>query len=54
MKKLLLVVSVLLILISCKTQNAVSKSSTSFHAYQTSYDTKGRKVLRGLISSADI
>jgi thiol-disulfide isomerase/thioredoxin len=54
MKKLLLIASVLLILVSCKTQNAVSKSSTSFHPYQTSYDTQGRKVLRGLISRSDI
>ena len=54
MKKLLPVVLVLFILLSCKTQNVVSKSATPFHAYQTSYDTKGRKVLRGLISRADI
>ena len=39
---------------SCKTQNVVTTSSTSFHPYQISNDAKGRKVLRGLISRADI
>ena len=29
-------------------------SSQNFHAYETSYDHKGRKVLRGLIARADI
>lgn len=41
-------------LISCKTQKAVSKTSSPFHAYQVSYDDKERKVLRGLITRADI
>ncbi|HYJ64662.1 MAG TPA: thioredoxin family protein [Parafilimonas sp.] len=54
MKNLALFTIIIISFISCKTQNAVSKSSTPFHAYQTSYDTKGRKVLRGLISRADI
>jgi thiol-disulfide isomerase/thioredoxin len=41
-------------LISCKTQKTVSKTSSPFHAYQVSYDNEGRKVLRGLITRADI
>src|SRR6516165_8426118 len=54
MTKLLLSIPVLLILSSCNTQKTLSKASTPFHAYQISYDRKGRKVLRGLISRADI
>ncbi|HVX26837.1 MAG TPA: thioredoxin family protein [Parafilimonas sp.] len=54
MKKLALIGSILILIVSCKTQNAVTKSSAVFHAYQVSYDAKGRKVLRGLISRADI
>ena len=45
---------IFIFLISCKTQNTVSKTSAPFHAYQISYDAKNRKVLRGLISRADI
>ena len=41
-------------IVSCKTQNAVYKSAASFKAYQVSHDEKGRKVLRGLITRADI
>jgi thiol-disulfide isomerase/thioredoxin len=42
-------------LISCKSQNALSKTPThSFRAYEVSYDSKNRKVLRGLISRTDI
>jgi len=41
--------------ISCKTQKATAvKTSTPFHAYEVSYDDKHRKVLRGLLSRADI
>ena len=39
---------------SGKAQNTVSENSSPFHAYQVSYDEKNRKVLRGLISRADI
>jgi thiol-disulfide isomerase/thioredoxin len=54
MKKLLLLIAMSVTLVCCKTQKAVTKSSSSFQTYQTSYDSKGRKVLRGLISRADI
>lgn len=54
MKKPLLILITSFSLISCKTQHVVSKPSTPFHAYQVSYDSKNRKVLRGLISRADI
>src|ERR1700745_1282574 len=54
MKKLIWLPVIFISLISCKTQNAVSKDSVPFHAYQISYDAKDRKVLRGLISRADI
>lgn len=54
MKKLLLLIAISVSLVCCKTQNAVTKSSSSFQTYQDSYDSKGRKVLRGLISRADI
>lgn len=54
MKKLVLISSILIIIVSCKTQHAVTKTSASFKTYQVSYDAKGRKVLRGLISRADI
>lgn len=54
MKNIFLFAIISLSFLSCKTQKTVSKSSTSFHAYSISYDHKGRKVLRGLISRADI
>lgn len=41
-------------LISCKTQKPATTASTPFHAYEISYDSQHRKVLRGLISRADI
>ena len=54
MKKITPVIAIFISLISCKTQNAVSKTSTPFQAYQVSYDEKHRKVLRGLITRRDI
>lgn len=42
------------IVISCKTENAVNKPATAFKAYQISHDEKGIKVLRGLITRTDI
>ncbi len=54
MKKYAWLLAILISAISCKTQNVVSKTSTPFHAYQISYDDKNRKVLRGLITRADI
>ena len=54
MKKLLLLIAISVSLVCCETQNAVTKSSSSFQTYQVSHDSKGRKVLRGLISRADI
>ncbi len=54
MKKIAPVITIFISLISCKTQNAVSKTSTPFQAYQVSYDEKHRKVLRGLITRTDI
>jgi thiol-disulfide isomerase/thioredoxin len=54
MKKPLLIFATFISLISCKTQHAVSKTSAPFHAYEISYDSRNRKVLRGLISRADI
>lgn len=42
-------------LLSCKTQNTLSKTPTRpFQAYEVSYDSENRKVLRGLISRSDI
>jgi hypothetical protein len=54
MKKAAVIIAIPFGLISCKTQNIVSKAATPFHVYETSYDTKHRKVLRGLITRADI
>ncbi len=54
MKNFLLCTILFIFFFSCKTQNASTKSSNAFRAYQISYDAKGRKVLRGLISRADI
>ncbi len=54
MKNLIVIILVSISLLSCKTQNVISKSSTTFHPYETSLDSKGRKVLRGLITRADI
>ena len=54
MKKSLCLIILFINFVACKTQNAVSKTSSSFHAYQVSYDDKNRKVLRGLISRSDI
>ncbi|HEY2728067.1 MAG TPA: thioredoxin family protein [Parafilimonas sp.] len=54
MKKSIWLPVIFISFISCKTQNAVSKTSDPFHAYQISYDDKHRKVLRGLITRADI
>src|ERR1044071_177377 len=50
MKKLVCIL-VLITFSICKTQYA---SSQSFHAYETSYDHKGRKVLCGLLTRKDI
>jgi thiol-disulfide isomerase/thioredoxin len=54
MKNLITSCIILISLVACKTQNAVSKTSTPFHAYETSYDDEHRKVLRGLITRSDI
>ena len=54
MKNIILSCVVIISLVACKTQNAVSKTSTSFHAYEISYDDKHRKILRGLINRSDI
>jgi thiol-disulfide isomerase/thioredoxin len=54
MKNLVWAIIFFISFISCKTQNAVSKTSAPFHAYQINYDAKHRKVLRGLITRADI
>ena len=51
MKKMFRVVIVLIAFIACKPQYA---SSQEFHAYQSSYDHKGRKVLRGVVTRPDI
>ena len=54
MKKPLTIFIISASLISCKTQKSVTAASTPFHAYEVSYDSLHRKVLRGLISRADI
>ena len=54
MKKFVWAATIFIFFISCKTQNTASKTPASFHAYQISYDDKHRKVLRGLITRADI
>ncbi|MBV9963871.1 MAG: thioredoxin family protein [Parafilimonas sp.] len=54
MKKIVWAAIIFNAFISCKTQNIASKTSPPFHAYQISYDDKHRKVLRGLITRADI
>lgn len=54
MKKLFFVIIIALSLASCKTQKIATTASSTFHPYTISYDTKGRKVLKGLISRADI
>jgi hypothetical protein len=54
MKKLIIVLIALPFLFSCSTQNKVSKNTTPYHSYQVSYDSKNRKVLRGLITRTDI
>ncbi|MEP6682415.1 MAG: thioredoxin family protein [Parafilimonas sp.] len=54
MKNLITSCIILFILVACKTQNAVSKTATPFHPYQTSYDDKHRKVLRGLLTRSDM
>src|SRR5205809_4292624 len=54
MKIIAPVIFIFIAFLSCKTQKAATNTTTSFHPYQVSYDTKGRKVLRGLITRADI
>lgn len=54
MKKSVWIFVIFISLISCKAQNAVSKTSENFHAYQVSYDDESRKVLRGLITRLDV
>ena len=54
MKIIAPVIFIFITFLSCKTQKATTNTTTSFHPYQVSYDTKGRKVLRGLITRADI
>ncbi len=54
MRKYFCIAIIFICFISCKTQNAVTKNSIPFHAYQISYDDEQRKVLRGLITRADI
>jgi thiol-disulfide isomerase/thioredoxin len=51
MKKSVWVLIVVTVFAVCKAQYALSQD---FHAYQSSYDHKGRKVLRGLITRSDI
>ena len=53
MKKIFSILS-FIFLISCKTQQTATITPQAFHAYQVSYDSKNRKVLRGLISRSDI
>ena len=54
MKRTFIVLTALTIFLSCSTQNKVSKNTTAYHSYQVSYDSKNRKVLRGLITRTDI
>ena len=54
MKKPLSIFIISASLISCRTQKSTTTASTPFHAYEVSYDSQHRKVLRGLISRADI
>jgi thiol-disulfide isomerase/thioredoxin len=54
MKKIAWIFIIFILLNSCKTQNVTTKTANPFHPYQVSYDTKSRKVLRGLISRSDI
>ncbi|MEP6466945.1 MAG: thioredoxin family protein [Parafilimonas sp.] len=54
MKNIACAIIIIISLVSCKTQNNVSKSSKPFHAYEVSYDDKHRKILRGLITRTDI
>jgi len=54
MKNILLLLFISLAFFSCKTQKLTAASSASFHPYSISRDAKGRKVLRGLITRADI
>jgi len=54
MKKAVWIFTIFISFISCKTQQVASKNSIPFHPYQVSYDEKGRKVLRGLITRSDI
>lgn len=53
MKKYVLFV-ILIGFFACKTQYTASKNQNTFHAYEVSYDGEGRKILRGLITRADI
>jgi thiol-disulfide isomerase/thioredoxin len=54
MKKSIIVLTAFIFLLSCSTQNKASKSATAYQSYRISYDSKNRKVLRGLITRADI
>jgi thiol-disulfide isomerase/thioredoxin len=54
MKNIALLSVILICASSCKAPNTASKTSAPFHPYEVSYDEKGRKVLRGLITRADI
>ena len=54
MKKLIGIFIIFNCLYSGKAQTTASENSAPFHAYQVSYDEKNRKVLRGLISRADV
>ncbi|MFT4153003.1 TlpA family protein disulfide reductase [Parafilimonas sp.] len=53
MKKVILSLFSLAIIFTGSAQQ-VATAPPSFHAYEVSYDTKNRKVLRGLISRDDI
>ena len=54
MKNAIIILAVLITITSCSTQNKVSKNTTAYQSYRVSYDSKNRKVLRGLITRADI
>ena len=54
MKKLLGVFIIFNCFYYGKAQTSAGENQSPFHAYQVSFDEKNRKVLRGLISRADI
>lgn len=54
MKKLIVVFIIFNCFCSLRAQTTAGENPSPFHAYEVSYDEKNRKVLRGLLSRADI